>query len=111
MNPLLDVTPEELEFFTEETQIKILPNFTLNSLELISGTIGPLRINVASSVPLWFAKHLKKSKKCRLVLPAELSEDNLSSMIAEERKEIGLQTIDSKIFDIFYAFDQWYAQN
>ena len=106
MNSLLDLTPEELEFFTEECYVKILPNFTLNSIELISGTIGPLKPNFESQVPLWFAIHLRKSRKCKMVPPATLSEDALRDMLVDEKKAEVLSNIEFKLFDIFNAFDR-----
>ena len=107
MEAILDLTAEELEFFTEDHPVKIVPNFHLQVLNLISGSIGPLRPNLASVVPLWFAVQLKKSKKCKLVAPEFLSEDYLQQRVKEEKENRNvLCTIEFKIFDFFRSFEK-----
>ena len=107
MDFILDVTAEELEFFTEDHPIKIVPNFHLASLHLISGDIGPLKPNMETLVPLWFAIQLKKSKKCKLVPPISLSEDYLTTRIREEKdNQNTLCSIEFKLFDFFTSFER-----
>ena len=108
MDCILDVSAEELEYFSEDYSIKIIPNFHLAVLNLISGPIGPLKPNMESLVPLWFAIQLKKSRKCKLVLPPFLDEDYLSKAIKEEKDNQNAlgQNLDFKLFDFFKSFEK-----
>ena len=108
MDMILDVSAEELEFFAEDYPIKIIPNFQLQVLHLISGPIGPLRPNMESLVPLWFAIQLKKSKKCALVPPSFLEEETLNKVIKEEKDNQNAlgQNVDFKLFDFFKSFER-----
>ena len=52
-------TPQEGEFFAEETLIEIIPNFRGDRLSFVSGEFGPFKPAKPVEVPLWLAVHLK----------------------------------------------------
>lgn len=79
--------PDEIEFIGEKVNISIIPNFQLDVIHLISGEFGPFRPGLPVYIPLWFAMHLRKQQKCRIVPPHWMNVDLL-----EEKKEEEKQT-------------------
>lgn len=82
----------EIEFIAEEELIDILPSTTMGTLHLISNDYGPLRTNVKTSVPLWVARQLRRSRLCRIIPPSWLTPSFLeeaSEREQEEREEFG----------------------
>lgn len=59
----------EIEFFAEDTSIKILPKFSNDVFQLISGAVGPFRPSHPTEVPLWLAVMLRKRNKCTIMVP------------------------------------------
>ena len=103
----LEITPEELEFYTEMEPVKVIPNFMYQSIDLISGPVGPFRPNMECQVPIWVAIQLKKSKKCKIIPPGCLSEDYIRDRITEEKNDKDrLSSIEFKFFDLFKIFDK-----
>lgn len=51
------------------------------------GTIGPLYPNEQTTVPLWFALKLRKSGKCKIVIPDWLRSDALRTCLESEKVE------------------------
>lgn len=99
-----------MEFIGENEMIGIIPNFTLDTIHLISGSIGPFRAGlpvhgelilliravstifnsisfIVFSVPLWYAIHLRKQQKCRLVPPVWMDRDMLEEIKEAEKRE------------------------
>ena len=67
------LSENEIEFLAEHAMIQIMPRFSSDELELVSGSFGPFIANVPISVPLWLALHLKRSKQCQIIVPEWLS--------------------------------------
>merc|ERR1712217_299312 len=75
---------EDLEFFTEDESIEILPKFSINGSSLIilsSGTYGPFYPKTKVSVPLWLALSLRRENKCSIVIPHWMNIEYLNSLI------------------------------
>lgn len=79
--------PDEIEFIGEKSNISIIPNFQLEAIHLISGEFGPFRPGIPVYVPLWFAIHIRKQQKCRIVPPFWMD-----VVLLEEKKEEERQT-------------------
>lgn len=78
--------PCELEFIGEKTIIGVIPNFTMDPIHLISGSIGPFKAGLPVHVPLWLAIHMKKQQKCRIVPPDWMDVDFLEEVREEEKR-------------------------
>lgn len=78
--------PCELEFIGEKTTIGVIPNFTIDPIHLISGSIGPFKAGLPVHVPLWLAIHMKKQQKCRIVPPTWMEVDLLEEICEEEKR-------------------------
>jgi len=77
----------KLEFFAEEERVTIVPSFSAEPYECVSGTHGPFRPNVPVAAPLWLALYLSRRAKCRLVTPAWLSPARLERTIRAEQED------------------------
>jgi GINS complex subunit 2 len=78
---------QQLEFFAEEERVTIVPNFSADAYECVSGTHGPFRPNVPCAVPLWLALYLSRRAKCRLAPPPWLSPSRLERTIRAEQED------------------------
>lgn len=76
---------EEVEFLAEDEMIEIVPNMTMDTLNLICGDFGPFLPQIATHVPLWLAVALKKRGKCTIRLPEWMSVDKLTDVLQTER--------------------------
>ncbi|GAB0098893.1 DNA replication complex GINS protein PSF2 [Sergentomyia squamirostris] len=79
--------PNEIEFLSENTTVGIIPNFTSESIHLISGSIGPFRAGLPVHVPLWLGVHLRKQQRCRFVTPDWMNVDSLEELKDEEKQQ------------------------
>jgi len=79
--------PTELEFLAEDEYVEIVPRFTFQEIELLSGTIGPFKPRTTVKVPLWFALQLRERQMCIIQLPEWLTRDQLSALKQEEERE------------------------
>ncbi|KAG9321570.1 hypothetical protein KVV02_003206 [Mortierella alpina] len=62
------LTPLEIEFLAENELIEIAASIdTKQNLELLGGTLPPLKPLQMNKVPLWMAISLKKKQKCNIV--------------------------------------------
>merc|ERR1712217_35135 len=80
---------EDLEFFTEDESIEILPKFSINGSSLIvlsSGTYGPFYPKTKVSVPLWLALSLRRENKCATVIPHWMNIEYLNSLIQKNEE-------------------------
>lgn len=75
--------PSKIEFLGEKQLVNIVPNFNLDMIYLISGTVGPFRAGLPVKVPIWLAVCLKQKQKCRIV-----SQDWMDIESLNERKEM-----------------------
>lgn len=75
--------PSKVEFLGEKQLVSIVPNFNLDMIYLISGTVGPFRAGLPVKVPIWLAVCLKQKQKCRIV-----SQDWMDIESLNERKEM-----------------------
>jgi len=82
----MTATPEEVEFLAEREPIRIVPNFNLDKLYLISGDVGPFKAGFPLQVPLWLALHLRERLKCRILIPDWLDLANLERIKEDEGK-------------------------
>ena len=105
---MLNVTPAQMEFFTEETLIKIVPNFSHKEINLGCGKIKSLTPNMPTMVPLWVAIFLKSKGKCRIRIPDEYDLKTLESRVEEERRlKNALRPVPENFFEIFKVlYDQ-----
>ena len=78
--PTMD--PAEIEFLAEKDMVKIVPNFTSNTLYLLEGDIGPFNAGLPLEVPIWLATDLRQRQKCRILQPDWMDIERL-----EEAKE------------------------
>ncbi|GFO34772.1 DNA replication complex gins protein psf2 [Plakobranchus ocellatus] len=82
--------PSEVEFLAEKEHVNIIPNFSQDTIFLISGDIGPFSAGLPVSVPLWLAVNLKQRQKCRVVPP-----DWMNLEVLQEKKQAEM---DSRFF-------------
>ncbi len=62
-------TSEELAFLAEEEEIQIVPQFTEDVVQALTGDFGPFTAGVPVDVPLWVALRLKRDRQCAIVTP------------------------------------------
>jgi GINS complex subunit 2 len=93
-------TPNQIEFLSEETTITIVPNFELESLEFLCGSVGPFRPGLPLKVPLWLAIHLKKRNKCTIQMPEWLELGNLQALYEAESEQEEFQKIPFHYMEI-----------
>ncbi|PIA58590.1 hypothetical protein AQUCO_00500494v1 [Aquilegia coerulea] len=85
-DPHLSVfSSEEVEFLAEDELVEIVPNMSMEPLNLICGDFGPFRPLIATEVPLWLAMALKKRGKCTIRPPPWMSVEKLTRVLEEER--------------------------
>jgi GINS complex subunit 2 len=67
----------------------VRPTESIDHLQFVSGTFGPLEPGTKVQVPLWLALTLRDGNKVRIVIPDWLRKDNLDECIAfeEARRE------------------------
>ncbi|KAL4221382.1 DNA replication complex GINS protein PSF2 [Mactra antiquata] len=82
--------PSEVEFLAEKEMITVVPNFTLDTIYLIGGDIGPFTAGMPMEVPLWMAVNLKQRQKARIRPPEWMDVEKL-----QEKKQ---EETDSKFF-------------
>ncbi|KAG0045757.1 DNA replication protein psf2 [Gryganskiella cystojenkinii] len=81
------LTPLEIEFLAENEPIEIAAAIdTRQDLELIGGTLPPLKPLQLSQVPLWLAISLKKKHKCSIVPPLWMSVESLQKSLKDEQE-------------------------
>ena len=78
---MMNITPAQMEFFTEETPIKIIPRFSHKEIQLNCGPINTLTPGMPAEVPLWLALFLKSKEKCTIRIPDEYNLDNLERKV------------------------------
>lgn len=82
----MSLEPEELEFLAGHEDINIIPTFECDTMWLLSGDLGPLKIGIPSKVPLWAALHLRKLNKCRVIPPVWMSKAFLQKAKEDEAR-------------------------
>jgi GINS complex subunit 2 len=95
-----EITLPESEFFAENTQITIIPNFKHQGMSLLSGFYGPFRPSVSISVPLWLGIYLKRQQKCHIIPPAWMDIEVLKAKFQEERAKEDFSEIDFYYMEI-----------
>lgn len=75
--------PSTTEFLGEKQLVNIVPNFNLDMIYLISGSVGPFRAGLPVKVPIWLAVCLKQKQKCRIISQEWMDIESLN-----ERKEM-----------------------
>ena len=78
------------QHIAEHTLVGIVPAFNSPPLQLLSGTVGPFRANLAIDVPLWLALSLRQSQRCRIECPAWLDSAFLISHCEREKADVGV---------------------
>ncbi|KAJ3676430.1 hypothetical protein LUZ60_003842 [Juncus effusus] len=76
----------EVEFLAEDEIIEIVPNISMDALNLLCGDFGPFFPQIASKVPLWLAVALKRRGKCTIRTPDWLTVDKLTQVLEAERE-------------------------
>ncbi|KAI9907147.1 hypothetical protein PsorP6_003238 [Peronosclerospora sorghi] len=104
------LSASEMEFIAEQELITIMPHFHLRDnngmlnfigvreireilfsapfyvlFTFLQGDFGPFQPGITTHVPLWLAIMLKQLNKCRIVAPAWLSVDYLTSRLEREK--------------------------
>lgn len=77
-------TPLEVEFASEKELIEVVPNFNMQYMYFISGTLGPFKAGVPIRVPIWLAVSLQSRKKCDILTPRWMNVANLERIKKEE---------------------------
>ncbi|MCL7041962.1 hypothetical protein MKW94_006858 [Papaver nudicaule] len=75
----------EVEFLAEDELVKIIPNMSIDALNLICGDFGPFYPHILTEVPIWLAMALKKRGKCTIQPPDWMSLENLTQVLEAER--------------------------
>lgn len=88
--------PSEVEFLGEKRLVSIIPNFNLDVIYLISGSVGPFRAGLPVKVPIWLAVYLKQKQKCRIINQEWMEVESLN-----EKKEMEKM---SKYVSSFWKF-------
>lgn len=77
--------PCEVEFLSEKGLVSIVPNFSFDTIHLISGSVGPFRAGLPVKVPIWLAVNLKQQQKCRIINQDWMDADSLNEAKEEEK--------------------------
>ncbi|OVA08737.1 GINS complex [Macleaya cordata] len=75
----------EVEFLAEDEMVEIVPNISMDPLNLLCGNFGPFRPQIATEVPMWLAMALKKRGKCTIRPPEWMSVGKLTQVLEAER--------------------------
>eukprot|EP00056_Hartaetosiga_gracilis_P020528 m.19990 g.19990 ORF g.19990 m.19990 type:complete len:181 (-) comp8531_c0_seq3:274-816(-) len=86
MEGVVSVTPSDVEFLAEETNVTIVPSFEAGVFNFLQGGVGVFRPNHPVVVPLWLAVSLRKRKRCQIQSPEWLSQDQLEVKLEEEKQ-------------------------
>eukprot|EP01117_Protostelium_nocturnum_P014205 TRINITY_DN5384_c0_g1_i1.p1 TRINITY_DN5384_c0_g1~~TRINITY_DN5384_c0_g1_i1.p1 ORF type:complete len:189 (-),score=55.45 TRINITY_DN5384_c0_g1_i1:157-723(-) len=78
------IHPSDVDFFAEDEKITIEPNFNMEAVTFISGTLGPFKTLQKTEVPLWLAVELKQKRKCNIVIPSWLTVNQLEEKYERE---------------------------
>ncbi|KAF9934245.1 DNA replication protein psf2 [Mortierella alpina] len=82
------LTPLEIEFLAENELIEIAASIdTKQNLELLGGTLPPLKPLQMNKVPLWMAISLKKKQKCNIVVPKWMTAESLQKSLKDEQEQ------------------------
>mmetsp|Transcript_364 Transcript_364/g.618 ORF Transcript_364/g.618 Transcript_364/m.618 type:complete len:244 (-) Transcript_364:108-839(-) len=74
------------EHLAQHEMVDIIPNFSMDSILLIGGSFGPFHPLRGTTVPLWFALVLSKSKVCDLKVPEWMRIENLQAALQYEKE-------------------------
>lgn len=78
---------QEIEFYSEDSLVRISPSMNIKRLEMISGDYGPFKSGISTEVPLWLAIVLRKRNRCKLVPPDWLTVEYLEDRLKTERMD------------------------
>ncbi|KAL0478521.1 GINS2, partial [Acrasis kona] len=93
--------PQEVEFMSEETMIKIVPLYDMDRIDLITGSIGPFTANESiAEVPLWIAMTLRKKGKCRVIQPDWLKAIQLRDTFEKEVASVSFASLPFHYLEI-----------
>jgi len=73
-----------IEFEAGDVPVIIAPTTKLQSIYLISGTVGPFQPPLKCKVPIWLAVQLKTLNKCNIVPPVWMDLENLTRILKDE---------------------------
>jgi|SRR5690606_4956580 len=90
----------EIEFLCENESIEIIPRISMKEIDLISGTIGPLNVNIPCTVPLWFAIRLRKRGECVIQQPKWLTQEYLVDMLKKEKSQEQFQELPFRYIEM-----------
>ncbi|XP_035709665.1 DNA replication complex GINS protein PSF2 isoform X1 [Folsomia candida] len=80
-----NMNPSELEFLAEKEIVEIVPKFTLDTICLMEGNLGPFRAGLPVRVPLWVALDFRRRERCTLVPPDWMNIQALEAIKKEEK--------------------------
>ncbi|XP_016766826.1 DNA replication complex GINS protein PSF2 isoform X1 [Apis mellifera] len=77
--------PSEVEFLGEKELVTVVPNFSFDTIHLISGSVGPFRAGLPVKIPIWLAVNLKQQQKCRIINQDWMDAESLNEAKEEEK--------------------------
>ncbi|KNH09513.1 DNA replication complex GINS protein PSF2-like protein [Perkinsela sp. CCAP 1560/4] len=74
------------DFLAQQEAVVIIPHFSMESILLIGGNFGPFKPLKETSVPLWLALVLLRSKVCELKMPHWMTVESLQEALQYEKQ-------------------------
>ncbi|PNS14025.1 DNA replication complex GINS protein psf2 [Sphaceloma murrayae] len=81
--------PSEVAFLCEMELVTVIPREKLAGLELLGGSLPPLRPPFPTPLPLWYALLLRRQNRCNIRPPTWLSISSLTSILDFELDHAG----------------------
>ena len=83
---------ERLDFMAQEEMVHIVPNFSMERVDFLSGRFGPFEPPEETKVPLWLALLLREAGRCTIKTPSWMNTERLRESLQEEEKEAGFSS-------------------
>ena len=97
------LSPAELEFFSEEAKVTIVPQFTGPVIDFLCGKAGPFKVMKPTEVPLWVAVYLRGRGKATISVPDYFGREYLEAMEKAERESEELLAFPEHFFSVFHV--------
>jgi GINS complex subunit 2 len=93
---------EQAEYFAENSDIDIIPSRNIDSIKLISKTLGPFKLLHRATVPIWVAVVMKQKHLCKIIPPSWLTVESLESILERESRNQEFQEFDFYFLEICF---------
>jgi GINS complex subunit 2 len=90
------------EFFAENRNIDIIPSRNIDSLKLLSGTLGPFKLLQKTTVPIWIAIVMKQKHLCKIIPPLWLTVEALEASLEMESRNQEFQDFEFYFLEICF---------